>query len=104
MDAIEIVKTILTLIACHLVGDYVLQSDYIARTKGENLYHLFIHSFLYTLPFYVVFSWNWVLLVIFVMHALIDSLKARWKLIGYAVDQIAHYVVLLFAMVIYCWF
>ena len=31
------------LVFCHLVGDYVLQSDFIAKTKGSNWYHLFVH-------------------------------------------------------------
>lgn len=28
------------LVVCHLIGDYCLQSDFIAKTKGQNWYHL----------------------------------------------------------------
>lgn len=30
------INLIITLIFCHLVGDYALQTDSIAKTKGEN--------------------------------------------------------------------
>ena len=39
----DILHTLLILIFCHLVGDYVLQSNFLATTKGENWYHLFVH-------------------------------------------------------------
>ena len=35
--------TIILIILCHLIGDYVLQCDFVAQTKGKNWYHLFIH-------------------------------------------------------------
>ena len=34
-------ELVFKLILCHLVGDYVLQIDFIAKTKGQNFYHLF---------------------------------------------------------------
>jgi hypothetical protein len=37
-------KKMIELILCHLIGDYVLQIDRIADTKGANMYHLFVHS------------------------------------------------------------
>ena len=30
------IKTLIELVFCHLIGDYVLQCDFIAKTKGEN--------------------------------------------------------------------
>lgn len=44
------IEKIVILIMCHLIGDYVLQIDFIAKTKGQNLYHLFVHCALYCLP------------------------------------------------------
>ena len=32
------IETILILVACHLIGDYVLQSNYLAMNKGKNWY------------------------------------------------------------------
>jgi hypothetical protein len=89
------IELLLKLVFCHLVGDYVLQSDFIAKSKGENRYHLFVHCVLYCLPFYIVFGFTWQLMTIFVTHICIDSLKARYKAIDYTTDQILHYMVTL---------
>lgn len=85
---------IITLILCHLLGDYVLQCDYIAQTKGKNWYHLLVHCALYVAPFYFIFGLNWQLAVVFVTHIIIDVLKARYKKINYITDQVLHYLVL----------
>lgn len=80
-------------IFCHLIGDYVLQSDFIAKTKGENLYHLYVHCLLYTMPFYILYGLDWRIGFLFGSHVLIDSLKAKWGIISYTQDQILHYVI-----------
>lgn len=90
---------LITLILCHLVGDYVLQSDYIANTKGENWYHLFVHSALYCVPFILVFGFSSNIFVLFLMHMFIDAMKAKYKQIGYVTDQIIHYWVLVLLLV-----
>lgn len=89
------IKLIITLIFCHLVGDYVLQNDFIAKTKGENWYHLIVHCMLYCLPFFVLFGLTWQLSFIFITHMIIDPLKARYSKINYATDQLLHYIVML---------
>ena len=90
----SIINTIITLILCHLLGDYVLQVDFIAKTKGTNWYHLFVHCALYCLPFFLAFGLTWQLGVIFVTHFIIDPLKARWHKINYPTDQILHYAIM----------
>lgn len=92
-------ELILKLILCHLVGDYVLQNDFIAQTKGNNWYHLFVHCMLYCLPFYVCFDFDWRLMFILVTHLVVDPLKARYKKINYVQDQIIHYVTMLIYLV-----
>ena len=87
-------KLLFILVVCHLIGDYCLQSDFIAKTKGQNWYHLFVHCTFYVVPFYVVFGWCWQLGIIFVSHVIVDALKARYYKISYCLDQIIHYVVL----------
>ena len=82
-----------TVIFCHLLGDYLLQQDFIAKTKGENWYHLFVHCALYCVPFAVVYGIDYKLLALFVSHLIIDALKARYEMINYADDQIMHYVI-----------
>lgn len=89
------IELLFRLIVCHLLGDYPLQIDYIAKTKGENWYHLLVHCFLYVVPFYWLFGWNWQLLVVLVSHFVIDALKARYKKINYITDQLLHYAVLM---------
>ena len=88
-------KLLLSLVICHLIGDYVLQSDFLAKTKGDNWYHLFVHCALYCLPFMFMFGITWRLLCIFSVHFVVDALKARYKKINYTTDQIAHYLALL---------
>ena len=88
-------EKILVLIFCHLIGDYVLQCDFIARTKGENWYHMFAHCLLYCVPFYLVFGVTWQLGVILLMHCIVDPLKARFNKISYTTDQVIHYLTLL---------
>lgn len=75
---------------CHMIGDYVLQIDYIAKTKGKMWYHMFVHCVLYCVPFAVVFGMTWQLGFIFVAHLIVDPLKARWNKTNYFVDQCAH--------------
>lgn len=75
------------------MGDYVLQCDFIAQTKGKNWYHLFVHCALYALPFYLCFGIDWKLAVLFATHIAIDPLKARWNKITYTQDQVLHYVI-----------
>lgn len=66
-------KSIFLLAVCHLIGDYCLQNDFLARTKGQNWYHLFAHCALYVVPFYVVFGWCWQLGAVFVSHMIVED-------------------------------
>ena len=80
------------IVLCHLVGDYVLQSPFLADTKGRNWYHLFIHCMLYAVPFYICFGFCWQLAVITILHFPIDAAKARYNKLSYPADQILHYL------------
>ena len=86
----RVLVTLYKLIACHMMGDYVFQTDFLARTKGENPWHLLVHCVLYTTPFAVAFGIDWRIAWLLVSHLLIDALKARWSKIGYVSDQISH--------------
>ena len=61
MSGISLIETLFRLVMCHLVGDYVLQIDFIAKTKGENWYHLIVHCLLYS----AVLSCVWIRLADF---------------------------------------
>jgi len=91
------------LVMCHLVGDYVLQVDFIAKTKGTNFYHLLVHCVLYCLPFFIFFGikpWG---IILFLSHVIVDEWKAnpkipkgkitpKWQ---YIIDQVCHYLILI---------
>lgn len=91
-------NNLLIVIFCHLIGDYVLQSDYLAKSKGENSYSMFVHCMLYCFPFYLAFPLSFRLVVLFVSHFVIDTLKAKYASISLLSDQVFHYV---FAFAIY---
>ena len=85
-------ETLFKILIAHLIGDYVLQNDFLAKTKGENWYHLFVHSALYVVPFYILFGFGWEIWLLLWHHFTIDSLKARHGVIGYVGDQLCHYL------------
>lgn len=87
------------LVLCHLAGDYVLQIDYIAKTKGTNIYHLLVHCLLYCLPFYIFFGLVWQLIPLLILHILIDLLKAKYKIMPYWLDQVLHYLTCLLYLI-----
>ena len=88
MNAVE--EKILMLLFCHFVGDYVLQIDFLAKTKGINWWHLIVHSTLYLLPFYACFGASAVLIATWIIHFVTDACKARYGIIGYTADQTIH--------------
>lgn len=95
------IEILYKLIVCHFVGDYVLQIDFLAKTKGTNWWHMIAHCFLYTIPFYLAFGFDWRLAVVLGTHLIIDSLKARWNKINYVHDQIFHVVVMIICYLIF---
>ena len=84
------------LLICHMIGDYILQTDFLAKTKGENWWHLTVHSFLYSLPFYICYGIDWKIWTLIYTHFAIDMLKARYNVINYLQDQILHIIILIF--------
>lgn len=60
---------------CHLVGDYFLQSDYMANGKTKSHIPALCHALTYTLVFlFLTTSWK-ALLVIGTTHFLIDRFR-----------------------------
>jgi len=64
---------------CHAIGDYVLQSDYMAETKTKKSIAAFMHAFSYSLCFVFLTQSTPALLLIFSSHFIID----RWRLARY---------------------
>lgn len=70
----------MTLLLCHLLGDYVLQSQPMADRKTSDIRWALIHAAFYTLPFLALTQDGWRLALIGGTHALIDRYRiaARW--------------------------
>ncbi|EME69464.1 hypothetical protein H261_13384 [Paramagnetospirillum caucaseum] len=65
----------------HLVGDFVLQSDWMASEKVRSHFAAAVHVVVYTLPFLFISQDPAVLAVIAGTHFIID----RWRLARYVV-------------------
>ncbi|AWN05894.1 hypothetical protein SEA_CRICKO_28 [Streptomyces phage CricKo] len=65
----------------HLVGDYILQSDWMANEKTKRWFPAWAHGVTYGLPFLFVTNSPWALAVIVVTHVVID----RYRLAKYVI-------------------
>lgn len=65
----------------HILGDYFLQSDYLALNKSKDTKICLIHCLLYTLPFFILTHNILSLLIIFCTHFLFD----RYSLVKYII-------------------
>lgn len=68
-------------LVAHAVGDYILQSDWMANEKTKQNTAAAAHAFTYTLPFLFLTTSPEALAVICGTHFLID----RWRLARYVV-------------------
>lgn len=65
----------------HLIGDYVTQTDWMARNKRDQMSVAALHALVYSLPF-LLLSPSWLaMFVIFSTHALID----RYRMARYVI-------------------
>lgn len=67
------------MIVCHLFGDYVLQSHFMATEKTKRSAPALAHVIAYTLPFIFLTRSPWALVFIGGTHFVID----RWRLARY---------------------
>lgn len=61
--------------AAHLVGDYVIQSDWMAQQKTKRWFPAILHGLTYGLPFVLITQSPLALLVIVGTHILIDHYR-----------------------------
>ena len=66
---------------CHLVGDYILQSHWMATTKTKASMPALIHAVCYSLPFLFLRPSPEALAMIVSTHFVID----RWRLARYLI-------------------
>lgn len=67
----------------HFIGDYVLQSHWMATEKTKSWLPAIIHAVFYTLPFVFLTQNIWALLIIGVSHAIIDRYRLARHLIWF---------------------
>lgn len=62
-------------VLCHFVGDYLIQSDWMATEKTKRWWPAAVHAATYTLPFLLLTRSPAALLVIGGTHAVIDRYR-----------------------------
>lgn len=67
---------------CHLIGDFIIQNDYMAQNKKHSDLHCFIHIVTYMLPFLFIHLAWWQLLAIAIQHYILD----RTMIVGWIMD------------------
>jgi glucan phosphoethanolaminetransferase (alkaline phosphatase superfamily) len=65
----------------HLVGDYVTQTDWMAKKKFESFPAALLHAGVYSLPFFLITSSVAAVAVIFATHTVIDHYRLAKYLI-----------------------
>jgi hypothetical protein len=70
---------VIGVLLAHLVGDYLLQSDWMATEKTKKWWPAWVHALAYGLPFLLVTQSPAALAVIVCTHAVID----RYRLVRY---------------------
>ena len=63
------------ILLAHLVGDYVIQSDWMANEKTKRWWPAVVHAWVYGLPFLVIVHSPAALAVIVITHAVIDRYR-----------------------------
>lgn len=72
----------------HLVGDYILQSHWMATEKVKRWFPALVHGVAYTLPFILITRNMWALLIVGGTHAILDRYRAA-KYVNWAKNLIA---------------
>ena len=84
------IANIIKVIMCHFVGDYSMQTEYMAREKGKDWYVLFAHCVCYCVPFAIVYGCDINILLLLIFHFVADAAKARYHLMSIWEDQVFH--------------
>ena len=65
----------------HMVGDYLLQTEWMATRKVERWWPAVVHGVVYCLPFLVLTRSGWALVVIGGTHAVLDRYRLAKRVI-----------------------
>ncbi|KNB69416.1 hypothetical protein ADS79_26345 [Brevibacillus reuszeri] len=109
------------LLIAHLIGDYMFQTEWMAKYKAQRWLPLLAHCVVYTGVIYLIAYWfipgglsGWAILLVFVSHMILDRRTivyiwyrkimrvtndgSKWLMI--MCDQIFHLIILAAALVI----
>ena len=83
---------LLAWLACHFVGDFAFQSAWMSMEKGKSWEVNFYHCATYTATFILfVHPSPLAVAILLTTHYIVDTLKARYKVIGPIwLDQLLH--------------
>lgn len=59
-------------IYAHLIGDYILQNDWMALSKKKSWFHAAAHGLMYSMPFFLTGLMLWQIILIGIQHVLQD--------------------------------
>lgn len=105
--------TLLILLFAHLLADYPLQGDFLAKAKGKNFIALISHAGIWTgciavAGYLIGFNIDYIdIMLLFSIHVVADYMKASNKLWyknmdalkgGLIIDQLIHVVQILLLM------
>jgi hypothetical protein len=88
---------LLFLFACHFLGDFPFQSEFLATNKGKSWEINFYHAAVYAATF-IIFAKVSLLFasILLVSHFIVDPLKSRYKVIKFIwLDQLIHLALIL---------
>jgi hypothetical protein len=71
----------------HLIGDYLTQTDWMAKNKTSNIWVAAIHSAVYSLPFLLLSPSILALTMIFVTHVAMDRYRLA-RFVVYAKNKV----------------
>lgn len=97
--------SLIPLLCAHVLGDFLLQPDWMAGEKKRRMGILFQHAVIHGgLAYLLLQQWGWwqVALGMALSHALIDFFKSRVKTgpTSFLVDQAAHLLVIFVAFIL----
>ena len=97
-------STLLVWLACHFIGDFAFQSTWMSMEKGKSWEVNFYHCATYTATF-ILFARPFLslpaILVLLGTHYVVDTLKARYNVIGPIwLDQLLHILTILLILML----
>ena len=73
-----------SILVSHVIGDYIIQNDKMAKMKKESHLYCFVHSFLYTWCFWFFTDLSFILLILIcIQHFLQD----RWNFVKWSMEK-----------------